>query len=279
MLIRNLSVIPVALWAALCFSSVGHADPNTVRLSTTTSVENSGLISVLKPAFEVHCHCRLDVVVFGTGHTLALGRSGDVDVVLVHAPKAERAFVAKGHGVMHTWLMENDFIVVGPETDPAHVADADGIFDVLGRIASSQAVFVSRGDGSGTHLKEQALWQGAKRSPQGDWYRKVGQGMGRTLTIANQMGAYALTDRGTYLAMADKLDLVAFTVMDHALLNPYGIIAVNPQRHPQVNHRLAVELIRWLTSAPAKTLIDGYRVGGQQLFRSTPSGYSKGTAK
>ncbi len=237
-----------------------------LRLATTTSTDNSGLLDVLLPPFERATGCKVDVIAVGTGKALRLGRNGDVDVVMVHAPRAEKAFVAEGYGVDRTRIMHNDFVIVGPAQDPAGVRGAGSAADALKRIADARAVFISRGDDSGTHKKEKALWKAAGLAPRGTWYREAGQGMGAVLRMADELRAYTLADRGTYLAMKDKLDLVILYAGDPALMNPYHVIAVNPERHPHVNYALARRFIAYLTGREAQGIIAGYRVGGEQLF-------------
>ncbi len=256
----------VAWLLVLGLAAPAPAGTCRIRLATTTSTDNSGLLDVLLPPFERATGCRVDVIAVGTGKALRLGRNGDVDVVMVHAPKAEKAFVDEGYGVDRTRIMHNDFVVVGPAQDPAGVRGAGSAARALERIADAQAVFISRGDDSGTHKKEQALWKAAGVVPRGSWYREAGQGMGAVLRMADELRAYTLTDRGTYLAMKDKLDLVVLYDGDPALMNPYHVIAVNPQRHPHVRYDLARRFIAYLTGRQAQKIIADYRVGGEPLF-------------
>jgi tungstate transport system substrate-binding protein len=238
-----------------------------VRMATTTSTENSGLFAVIQPAFEQALDIRVHVIAVGTGKALELGRRGDVDVVLVHARLAEEAFVAAGYGVQRHEIMYNDFVIVGPEQDPADVRGMQDAGKALSRIAAVDAAFfVSRGDDSGTHKKELAIWQQAGIGPEGHWYREVGQGMGKTLQIAGEMQAYTLVDRGTWLAYRANSPLVLLVAGGAELKNAYGIIAVSPKRFPNVNAAAVQRLIRWFESDESHELISGYHVDGEQLF-------------
>lgn len=237
-----------------------------IRMSTTTSTENSGLLAVLLPPFEETWGCKVDVIAVGTGKALRLGANGDVDVVLVHARPAEDRFVAEGHGVNRRDVMHNDFVVLGPPEDPAGVRGAGSAAEAFRRIATAEAHFVSRGDDSGTHKKELGLWAAAGLKPKGSWYKEAGQGMGPVLLMAHELGAYTLSDRGTYLAFRNKLDLAVLFEGDPALANPYGVIAVNPVRHPHVNYEGAMLLIGYLTGPRGQRIIKGFRKGGEPLF-------------
>lgn len=258
-----------------CLLAVGLAQANeavekpAIRLATTTSTENSGLLGVLMPAFEHDTGYKVHVIAVGTGKALRMGQDGDVDVVLVHAPAAEQAFVEAGYGVQRRGVMYNDFVIVGPQEDPASVARSSSGSDALARISKSSAIFISRGDDSGTNKKELALWKDAGIDPHGNWYREAGQGMGKVLQMAGELSAYSLTDRGTWLAFQNKLPLRIIYQGDPGLFNPYGIIAVNPQRYPDINYAGAQELINWITSTAGQQLIGSYTVAGSQLF--TPS--------
>ncbi len=249
----------------IAVSSVRAEAP--LRLATTTSTENSGLLAELLPRFTEDTGIPVHVIAVGTGKALRLGRDGDVDVVLVHAPQAEKAFVEAGYGDKRYPVMHNDFVIVGPADDPAGIRQASDAADALRRIAGRQALFVSRGDNSGTHKKELALWQQAGVQPDGSWYREVGQGMGKVLQMADQLQAYTLTDRGTWLAYQGRLELEVLHQGDSALFNPYGIIAVSAKRYPDINHQDAMALIRWITDPRrGQKLIGAFRVKGQQLF-------------
>jgi tungstate transport system substrate-binding protein len=240
-----------------------------VRLATTTSTENSGLLDALMPRFEAASGYRVHVIAVGTGKALRMGRDGDVDVVLVHAPAAEQRFVDLGFGEQRLPVMFNDFVLVGPHTDPAGLAQAADAADAMARISASRATFVSRGDDSGTYKKERLLWKQADLIPEGAWYREAGQGMGKVLQMADEMDAYTLTDRGTWLAYRDKSRLKVTFEGDEGLFNPYSIIEVNAVRYPELNHRGAQALIGWIRGAAGQQAIAAFRKSGEQLF--TPS--------
>lgn len=261
----------ILLNAVFLTSNASAADTGNapVRLATTTSTENSGLLSFLLPEFTRASGYTVHVIAVGTGKALRMGQDGDVDVVLVHAPAAEQAFVAAGHGLERHAVMYNDFVIVGPADDPAGVSAGRNAGEALARIAANQAIFVSRGDDSGTHKKEKSLWKSAEIAPEGSWYREAGQGMGKVLQMASELSAYTLTDRGTWLAYRDKSPLQVRFEGDPALFNPYGIIAVNPERYPDTNRAGAEALIEWLTSPTGQRMISEYRIAGSQLF--TPS--------
>ncbi|MCG8488227.1 MAG: substrate-binding domain-containing protein [Chromatiales bacterium] len=250
--------------------NTANAETNTiVRLATTTSTDNSGLLKELLPEFQADTGYNVHVIAVGTGKALRMGRDGDVDVVLVHARAAEDEFVAQGHGEKRFGVMYNDFVIVGPQADPAGLSKARDATTALQLIAEHQALFVSRGDDSGTHKKELGLWKKAAVNPQGQWYREAGQGMGKVLQIAAEMDAYTLTDRGTWLAYEKRSPLKVSFQGDPLLFNPYGIIAVNPQRYPDTNHQGAQALIRWLISPEGQERINNFRIGSNRLF--TPS--------
>lgn len=234
-------------------------------LATTTSTENSGLLAVLHPAFGKKCNCRINTLAVGSGKALKLGKNGDVDAVLVHAPKAELDFVAQGYGINRTAVMHNDFVLVGADNDPANIKQAKSIKDAMQRIAVAKAQFISRGDDSGTHKKEIELWQMAGITPSGDWYIQAGQGMAVALKIAEQKQAYTLADRGTYLAM-QNLSLTIVLADQPPLHNPYHIMAVNPAKHPHIRHHLAKQYSDFITSAAGQAIISGFKIAGQQLF-------------
>jgi tungstate transport system substrate-binding protein len=251
----------------LCLAAAAlTAQSGRLRLSTTTSTENSGLLAVVLPPFEEKFGLKVDVIAVGTGQALKLGEAGDVDVVLVHARELEDKFVADGYGVSRRDVMHNDFIIIGPDSDPAGVRGMKDAAAALRRIADRGATFVSRGDNSGTHVKEQSLWKAAGLSPSGRWYREAGQGMGPVITMTNDLQGYTLADRGTYLSMKGKVRLPILVEGDPRLFNPYGIIALNPDRFPHVNYFGAMELIAWMTSVEGQGIIGGYKVGGEVLF-------------
>ena len=262
----------VLLSATSCKGDVSseHTDPidrrQAVRLATTTSTDNSGLLDVLLPPFEKRFGIAVEVISVGTGKALAYGRNGDVDVVLVHARAAEDRFVAEGAGVNRRDVMYNDFVLVGPPDDPAGAAGKADAPAALEAIAGAGAYFVSRGDESGTHMREKQLWQQAGVEPRGQWYLSVGQGMGATLGIADEKLAYCLIDRGTWLALGKTTGLKLLLQGGDILTNPYGIIPVNPALHPEVNHVGAMALVGWVTSQEGRKLIAEYEIDGVQLF-------------
>jgi tungstate transport system substrate-binding protein len=269
-----LLLVALALVAAWCG---GDDDPTVLRLATTTSTADSGLLDAILPAFEEEYDARVDVVAVGTGQAIEIGEAGDADVILVHARARENAFVAEGHGTARFDVMYNDFIVVGPPDDPAGVRGTALAADALAAIAAAEAQFASRGDDSGTHTKEKALWEaaGITPDPNSDWYDSLGQGMGSTLTFANESGAYTLTDRGTYLSQKASLPNLVVMVggdsidqnADPALLNPYGVIPVNPDKGG-IEAGLAEDFVEWLTSIDTQRAIETYGTDsfGQPLF-------------
>lgn len=247
-------------------NSSNGMDIQEIKLATTTSTVNSGLLDQLLPLFSQQTGIQVKVIAVGTGKALKMGVDGDVDIVLVHAPEAETRFVDSGSGVNRQQIMYNDFIIVGPLSDPAGIREVSSIDAVFSRIANNMATFVSRGDDSGTHKKERSLWKRSLLAPGGDWYKEVGQGMGRTLQITNELQGYTLTDRGTWLATRDQYDLDLLFFGDSALFNPYGIIPVNPKRHPHVNYPAATRLAQWWVTPETRELISNFRVGGEPLF-------------
>lgn len=237
-----------------------------VRIATTTSTENSGLLRVLLPPFEKESGYKVHVIAVGTGKALRMGQDGDVDLVMVHARADEDKFVAAGYGVNRRDLMYNDFVIVGPKSDPLGVRNMKDAAAALAKIAEQHTVFISRGDESGTHKAEQELWKSAKLKPAGNWYRAIGQGMEQALQMASELQGYTLTDRGTWLALRRKLDLDIVVQGDKRLFNPYGVIAVSPTRYPDANYKGAMALIEWLTSAKGQQTIASFTADGAQLF-------------
>lgn len=237
-----------------------------LRMSTTTSTENSGLLKVLLPPFEKRCDCIVDVVAVGTGKALKMGEMGDVDVVFVHARNLEDKFVADGFGVGRKDVMYNDFVIIGPSSDPAGVKGAGSAAEAFSSIAAKNAAFISRGDESGTHQKEKEIWKGAGLTPKGNWYVEAGQGMGEVIIMATEKLGYTLADRGTYIAYRKKSDLVLLYEGDKALFNPYGVIAVDPKRHPHVKYDLATKLADYLTSREGQGTIADFKINGEHLF-------------
>jgi tungstate transport system substrate-binding protein len=237
-----------------------------IRLSTTTSTENSGLLAALLPAFEAKTGTRVHVISVGTGKALELAKNGDVDVTLVHARAAEDKFVADGHGVDRRDVMYNDFVVAGPAADPAGVKGGKDVIEAFRRIAAGSARFISRGDNSGTDVMEKSYWKAAGTAPAGARLVSAGLGMGEVLTMAAELQAYTLADRATFSAYKARTGLDVLVEGDPKMFNPYGIIAVNPARHPGVNHKGARQLIEWITSPDGQARIAAFRPGGQQLF-------------
>ena len=255
-----------AVLAFLMLSFTSAQAETRLRMSTTTSTENSGLLKVLLPPFEKSCDCIVDVIAVGTGKALKMGEMGDVDVVFVHARNLEDKFVADGFGVNRRNVMYNDFVLIGTSSDPAGVKGAKSAAEAFSLIAAKNAVFISRGDESGTHQKEKEIWKGAGLTPKGGWYVEAGQGMGEVITMATEKQGYTLADRGTYIAYKKKSDLVLLYEGDKTLFNPYGVIAVNPKRHPHVKYDLAMKLVDFLTSKEGQGTIADFKVNGEQLF-------------
>ena len=262
----------LALWlVAGCVLAGAVAAPaaERLRMSTTTSTDNSGLLDYILPKFEKRFNIKVDVIPVGTGKALKLAERGDVDVILVHAPDAEKAFVNAGFGVNRRGVMVNDFLIVGPPNDPAGLKKTKSIGDALKKLKSSKAVFISRGDDSGTNKKELKLWKHVGGQPKGSSYLEAGQGMEATLRIAHEKGAYTLTDRGTYLAVGKKLDLVPAFEGGAELENPYSVIAVNPAVHKHAKYMDAMTFIAWLTSPQGQAAIGSFEKEGQILFHPT----------
>ncbi|HEX9183902.1 MAG TPA: substrate-binding domain-containing protein [Burkholderiales bacterium] len=257
-----------ALLACLVCASA-QAQTGYITVASTTSTEQSGLFKHLLPAFEKKAGFQVRVVALGTGQALDMGRRGDADVVFVHAKKLEEKFVAEGHGVRRFEVMYNDFVLVGPKADPAKVGGTRDIVAALQKIRSAQAPFASRGDKSGTHFAELQLWKSAGIDidrEKGLWYRDTGSGMGSTLNTASGMNAYALTDRGTWLSFKNRGELVISVDGDQRLFNQYGVILINPAKHPHVKKDMGQAFIDWLVSPEGQAAIAGYKIGGEQLF-------------
>jgi len=265
----------IAATAALAEAQAASS-PGVLRLATTTSTADSGLLQAILPAFEKLCACRVDVIAVGSGQALAIGRRGDADALLVHSYKAEVQFVADRHATQRHDVMYNDFVIVGPQADPAKIGGKTSARDAFASLAAAQAPFASRGDKSGTHTAELAIWAAAKVAPSGAWYRSLGQGMGETLILANEQRAYALTDRGTWLSMREKLANLRILVgggslaenHDSNLRNRYGVMAVNPETHPGVNVGVARKFVEWILSLETQRAVGEYGVKrfGQPLF-------------
>jgi len=245
------------------------AQEKFIIVASTTSTEQSGLFRHLLPIFERKTGIQARVVALGTGQALDVGRRGDADVVLVHDPAAERTFVEEGHGVNHRPFMYNDFVIVGPRADPARIAGGRDVLAALRLVAAARAAFVSRGDRSGTHAAELRYWKAAGvdiAAQKGPWYRETGSGMGPALNIASSMGAYILADRGTWLSFKNRGDLAILVEGDPKLFNQYGIMLVNPDRHPHIKKDLGNAFIDWVVSPEGQQAISDYKIGGEQLF-------------
>ncbi len=258
----------IVLTLALLLAGVGGAWAETVVLASTTSVENSGLLAHILPRFERESGIEVRVLALGTGQALAVTARGDADLLLVHDPEAEAAFMAAGHGESRRFVAWNDFILVGPAADPAHVKGGHDAQAALLAIKAAQEPFVSRGDKSGTNALELRLWRAAGLDPAefGAWYKDIGGGMGAALNAASAMGAYTISDRGTWIAFNNKGDLVIAVEGATALLNVYSVIVPNPAEHREEGRAPARRLADWLLSAEGQAEIAGYRLGGQTLF-------------
>lgn len=263
-----------ALAALLCAVAAiaVAAQERFITVSSTTSTEQSGLFGYILPRFEQKTGIQVRVVALGTGQALDLARRGDADVVFVHAKPAEEKFLAEGHGVKRVAVMYNDFVLIGPRSDPAKVGGGKDIVEALRRIQTAQAPFVSRGDRSGTHMAELDLWQAAGvdlGKAKGPWYRDTGQGMGPALNTAASMNAYVLADRGTWLAFKNRGELTILVEGDRRLFNQYGVMLVNPAKHPQVKQVEGQAFVDWLVSPEGQKAIADYRIDGEQLFFPT----------
>lgn len=259
----------MVLWSGLLAISLNMTAvqaQDILKMSTTTSTDNSGLLKYLHEKYLAETGVQVAVIAVGTGKSLKLGANGDVDIALVHAPAAELEYVEQGYFVDRQEVMFNDFVIVGPENDPAGIKDAKTAAEALAKIADSEADFVSRGDDSGTHKKELALWQTAGIEPNGSWYIAAGQGMGAVLKLADEKLGYALTDRSTQIAFTEKMDLVVLNEGDSSLSNPYHIMAVSPEKHPHARYDLAKQYTDFITSDTGQKLIADFKVNGQQLF-------------
>jgi len=267
--LRRSALIAMLLWPVLFAAAPGAQAQKFITVSSTTSTENSGLFKHILPIFEKKTGIDVRVVAQGTGQALDTARRGDADVVFVHAKAAEEKFVAEGHGVKRFPVMYNDFVLVGPKADPANVAGGKDITEALRKIRAAKAAFVSRGDRSGTHMAELRLWKTAGidiETEKGAWYRALGQGMGASLNIASSMNGYILTDRGTWISFTNRGNLAILVEGDKRLFNQYGVILVNPARHPSVKRNLGQQFIDWIISPEGQKAIAEYKIGGEQLF-------------
>lgn len=256
-----------AFMLAVSFSAT--AADKFITVASTTSTANSGLFDAILPVFEKQSGIQVRVVAVGTGKAIRLARSGDADVLFVHHKPSEEKFVADGFGIERFDVMYNDFVLVGPKSDPAGISSAETATEALAKIAASQSPFASRGDDSGTNKKERSLWKAASIDPtsaSGTWYRETGSGMGATLNVASGMNAYAMTDRATWLKFKNRGDLEILTEGDPALFNQYGIILVNEKKHPHVKSALGQQFVDWIVSETGQTLINDYKIKGEQAF-------------
>jgi len=259
----------VAIGAALLWSTIAFAQDRTITVASTTSTEQSGLFGYLLPLFTKAEGINVKVVAVGTGQALDIGRRGDADVVFVHDRPAEDKFMSEGEGVKRFDVMYNDFIVVGPKSDPARISGSKDVTDALRKIAAAKAPFISRGDKSGTHAAELRLWKEAGvdlGAGKDSWYREIGQGMGPALNMASSSNAYVLSDRGTWLSFKNRGELAILTEGDKRLFNQYGVMLVNPAKHSNVKAQDGQAFIDWLVSPKGQQAIAGYKVGGEQLF-------------
>jgi tungstate transport system substrate-binding protein len=259
----------IARLLCLLFVFPAQAQQTYITVASTTSTEQSGLFRHLLPLYEKKTGVQVRVVALGTGQALDMGRRGDADVVFVHAKPLEEKFIAEGHGVRRFEVMYNDFVLVGPRSDPANVAGGRDIVFAFRKIHDMKAPFASRGDKSGTHFAEVELWKAAGvdiAAAKGPWYRETGSGMGPTLNTASGMNAYALTDRGTWLSFKNRGELAIVVEGDRRLFNQYGVMLVNPAKHPHVKKDLGQGFIDWLVSPEGQAAIAAYKIGGEQLF-------------
>ena len=272
-LMSYLITMPAVLAGVVLGMTTSWADDDRfITVASTTSTENSGLFADILPRFTADTGIEVRVIALGTGQAIRVARNGDADVLLVHHTESEEQFVADGFGVERYPVMHNDFVIVGPSSDPAQISEMANASIALARIAEHKAAFASRGDDSGTHKKELSLWQTAKVDPaeaSGTWYRETGSGMGATLNAASGMNAYALTDRATWIRFGNKGDLVIHVQGDKRLFNPYGVILVNPAKHPHVKSDDGRRFIDWLVGEPGQRAIARYRIEGQPAFFPT----------
>jgi len=266
---QSLNMRAIAVLVGVLAAAQPRAEVPFITVASTTSTEASGLFDFILPEFEAETGIEVRVVAVGTGQAIRLAENGDADVLFVHHKPSEIAFVEDGYGVARHDVMYNDFIVIGPGDDPAGIRRSENAANALVRIARSGAPFVSRGDDSGTHKCELSLWGAAGIDPRqasGTWYRELGSGMGATLNTASAMGAYALSDRATWLNFANKGDLALLVEGDPGLLNQYGIIRVDPERHPHVKTEMAQTFVDWILSEAGQSAIAAYTINGEQAF-------------
>lgn len=292
-MLRRILVMLTVSMLVLMSVAQGWSEVKVLSMSTTTSTLSSGLLDILVPEFERGSGIKVKVIAKGTGAAIRDGQDGNVDLIFVHAKGRETAFVNDGYGTERFAVMHNDFVLLGPAPDPAEIKGKESVAAALGSIAKAQATFVSRGDDSGTHTKEQALWENSgvelqvaeqtiikkgektkirsqKPVHSENWYVSIGQGMGKVITYADEKQAYTLADRGTYIkykyGKKPAIELDVLSEGDTTLANPYGIIPVNPEKHPHVQYDMAMQFVHWITGAHAQKLIADYRLEGKQLF-------------
>ncbi len=264
---RILTTMTAAIALACAAATVQADSERHITLASTTSTEASGLFGHIIPKFRESSGIDVRVVAVGTGQAFEIGRRGDADTVLVHDPAGEEQFVENGYGADRQDIMYNDFVVIGPEDDPAGIANAESAAEAFSLIAEHDAPFTSRGDDSGTNRAELRLWASAGvEDPSGSWYRELGSGMGATLNTAASMNAYVMADRATWIAFDNRQDLAILFEGDDALFNQYGSLLINPERHPDLKHEMAREWHEWLQSEEGQQAIGTYELGGQQLF-------------
>ena len=269
MIRRNLLGLAGAVFLTLCLPGSGAAQDKFIIVQSTTSTQNSGLFDYILPIFQEKTGIEVRVVAVGTGQAIKNAANGDGDVLFVHAKPAEEQFVADGDGVQRFDVMYNDFVIVGPPADPAGIAGSNDVVAALTKIAEAKAPFASRGDDSGTHKAELGLWKAAgidASAASGEWYRETGSGMGATLNAGTGMGAYVMTDRATWISFGNKGDYQIAVEGDAKMFNQYGIILVNPEKHPNVKADMGQQFVDWVISAEGQDAIASYKIDGQQLF-------------
>lgn len=258
-------IFSLGLLILLPFASYA-ADPSILKIATTTSVENTGLLDYLLPQFTKTTGIQVKAIAVGSGQALQFARNGDVDLVMVHSPEAEKQFIADGYGVDRQPIMTNDFVIIGSASDPAKVKQAKTAIEAFKLIAAQKATFISRGDNSGTDAKEKELWRQAEITPNQIWYKEIGQGAEQALFMADNQQAYTLTDRSTYSVLESKLNLIICFEGDPSLKNTYTVITVNPKKNPQTNYQAAKKFTVWLTSRTGQDLIANFKPSGTTLF-------------
>ncbi|MGA9454161.1 MAG: extracellular solute-binding protein [Pseudolabrys sp.] len=272
------TLIAAVAAAAVLFGAPVSAQDKSIVVSSTTSTQDSGLFGYILPLFKQKTGIEVKVIAQGTGQALDTGRRGDADVVFVHAKSAEQKFLAEGLGVKRYPVMYNDFVLIGPKSDPAGVKGMKDVAKALQMIKDKQAPFISRGDRSGTHLAELALWNKNAgidiEKEKGPWYKSIGQGMGAALNTASASNAYVLADRGTWISFKNRGDLVVAVEGDKRLFNQYGVILVNPEKHPNVKKDLGQQFIDWLVSPEGQKAIADYKINGEQLFYPNANDHS-----